>query len=144
MWSDLNGPFEGRHYRLAETLCVPAPISRPRPPIMIGGGGEKKTLRLVARYADACNLFGTSPADVAHKLDVLREHCAAEERDYHSIDKTVLVMRPALVDVDAFLAEVADYAALGVTEVQTMPDRDPVEFVNGVAERVVPKIAALG
>ena len=84
MWSDDNGPYEGRHYQLAETLCVPAPLSRPRPPIMIGGGGEKKTLRLVARYADACNLFGTSPADVAHKLDVLRGHCDAEGRDYDS------------------------------------------------------------
>ena len=60
MWSDNDGPFEGRHYQLAETLCVPAPLSRPRPPIMIGGGGEKRTLRLVARYADSCNVFGSS------------------------------------------------------------------------------------
>src|SRR5689334_7841148 len=72
MWSDDNGPFEGRHYRLAETLSVPAPLSRPRPPIMIGGGGEKKTLLLVARYDDSCNIFGTSVEDVAHKLDVLK------------------------------------------------------------------------
>jgi F420-dependent oxidoreductase-like protein len=130
MWSQNNGPFNGRHYQLTETRCVPAPIRRPRPPIMIGGGGEKKTLRLVARYADSCNLFGSSPSDVAHKLDVLREHCAAEDRDYDSIDKTVLVMRPALVDVDAFVADVAGYAALGVVEVQTMPDRHPVEFAQ--------------
>jgi F420-dependent oxidoreductase-like protein len=144
MWSDDNGPFAGRHYQLAETLCVPAPISRPHPPIMIGGGGEKKTLLLVARYADACNLFGTSPADVARKLDVLREHCAAEGRDYGRIEKTVLVTRPALVDVDAFLADVAGYAALGVTEVQTMPDRHPVEFAEQLAERVVPRLSQLG
>ncbi|GII24629.1 LLM class F420-dependent oxidoreductase [Planosporangium mesophilum] len=144
MWSDLNGPFKGRHYQLAETLCVPAPISRPRPPIMIGGGGERKTLRLVARYADACNLFGTGPAEVARKLDVLREHCAAEGRDYDAIEKTVLVMRPALVDVDAFVAEVGEYAGLGVTEVQTMPDRHPVEYAEQFAERVVPKLATLG
>jgi F420-dependent oxidoreductase-like protein len=144
MWSDLNGPFKGRHYQLAETLCVPAPISRPRPPIMIGGGGERKTLRLVARYADACNLFGTGPAEVARKLDVLREHCAAEGRDYDAIEKTVMVMRPALVDVDAFVAEVGEYAALGVTEVQTMPDRHPVEFAHELAERVAPKLAELG
>src|SRR5512132_1741566 len=57
MWSQDNGPFHGRHYQLAETLCVPTPISRPHPPVMIGGGGEKRTLRLVARYADACNVF---------------------------------------------------------------------------------------
>jgi alkanesulfonate monooxygenase SsuD/methylene tetrahydromethanopterin reductase-like flavin-dependent oxidoreductase (luciferase family) len=144
MWSDLNGPFKGRHYQLAETLCVPAPISRPRPPIMIGGGGERKTLRLVARYADACNLFGTGPAEVARKLDVLREHCAAEGRDYDAVEKTVVVMRPALVDVDAFVAEVGEYAALGVTEVQVMPDRHPVEYAEQFAERVVPKLTALG
>jgi alkanesulfonate monooxygenase SsuD/methylene tetrahydromethanopterin reductase-like flavin-dependent oxidoreductase (luciferase family) len=66
MWSDNNGPYKGEHYQLAETLCVPAPLSRPRPPILIGGVGEGKTLRLVARYADACNLFASSPEDVAH------------------------------------------------------------------------------
>jgi F420-dependent oxidoreductase-like protein len=145
MWSDDNGRFDGKHYQLAETLCVPAPISRPHPPIMIGGGGEKKTLRLVARYADSCNLFGNSPAEVAHKLDVLREHCAAEGRDYASIEKTVLVMRPPLADVDAFVAEVAEYAALGVTEVQTMPDRHPVEFAQQLAEQqVVRRLTDLG
>jgi F420-dependent oxidoreductase-like protein len=144
MWSDNNGPFEGRHYRLAETLCVPAPLSRPRPPIMIGGGGEKKTLRLVARYADSCNLFGSSVADVAHKLDVLREHCTAEDRDYDSIEKTVLVLRPALADVDAFLADVAGYAAHGVTEVATMPDRHPVRFAEQLSEQVMPRLTEIG
>src|SRR3954449_4068520 len=71
MWSGSNEPYEGRHYRLAETLCSPMPVSQPRPRILIGGAGEKKTLRLVAQYADACNIFGD--ADVlAQKLDVLR------------------------------------------------------------------------
>jgi F420-dependent oxidoreductase-like protein len=144
MWSDDNGPFHGRHYQLAETLCVPAPIRRPRPPILIGGGGERKTLRLVARYADACNLFGTSPADVAHKLMVLRSHCDAEGRDYDSIEKTVLAVRPALVDVDAFLAAAGEYAALGVTEIATMPDRHPVEFAEQLAERVLPRLTDAG
>lgn len=144
MWSEDDGPFSGRHYQLAETLCVPAPISWPHPPIMIGGGGEKKTLRLVARYADACNVFGASPDAVAHKLAVLRAHCAAEDRDYSSIEKTVLVMRPALADVDAFVADAAEYAALGVTEVQTMPDRHPVEFAEQLGEQVVPRLSALG
>lgn len=144
MWSENNGPFLGRHYQLAETLCEPAPVSRPHPPIMIGGGGEKKTLLLAARYADACNVFGTTPAEVAHKFDVLREHCAAEDRDYDSIEKTVLVTRPALADVDAFVADVAEYAALGATEVQTMPDRHPVEFAEQLAAHVVPRLTALG
>ncbi|MEV6813199.1 LLM class F420-dependent oxidoreductase [Micromonospora sp. NPDC051296] len=139
MWSDDNGPFDGRHYQLAETLNVPAPLSRPYPPIMIGGGGEQRTLRLVARYADACNVFGNSLTEVAHKLDVLRGHCAAEDRDYDSIEKTVVVTRPPLTDVDAFVAEVAEYAALGVTEVQTMPDRHPVEFAQQLAEHRIPE-----
>ena len=89
MWSEDDGPFEGEHYHLGRTLNSPQALSRPHPPILIGGSGEKKTLRLVARYADACNLFDS--AELAHKLDVLREHCAAEGRDYDSIEKTVQV-----------------------------------------------------
>ena len=85
MWSDDDGPFEGKHYHLARTLNSPQALSRPHPPILIGGGGERKTLRLVARYADSCNLFDTP------ELDVLREHCAAEGRDYDTIEKTVQV-----------------------------------------------------
>jgi F420-dependent oxidoreductase-like protein len=144
MWSDDNGPFHGRHYQLAETLCVPGPISRPHPPILVGGGGEKKTLLLAARYADACNLFGTSPAEVRHKLDVLRSHCDAEGRDYDRITKTVLAVRPALADVDGFLAAAGEYAALGVTELETMPDRHPVEFAEQLAEQVLPRLADIG
>jgi F420-dependent oxidoreductase-like protein len=144
MWSDDNGPFNGRHYQLAETLCVPPPISRPHPPILVGGGGEKKTLLLVARYADACNVFGSSPQDVGHKLDVLRSHCADEGRDYDRIDKTVLAVRPVLADVDGFLAAAAEYAALGVTELEVMPDRHPVEFTEQLAEKVLPRVAGIG
>ncbi|HET6214682.1 MAG TPA: LLM class F420-dependent oxidoreductase [Micromonosporaceae bacterium] len=144
MWSDNNGPYHGRHYQLAETICVPAPISSPRPPILIGGGGERKTLRLVARYADACNVFGTSPADVAGKLAVLRQHCAVEGRDYDTIQKTVLAVRPALGDVDQFLADAREYAGIGVTELAVMPDRHPVEFVEQVAERIAPTLLSLG
>jgi F420-dependent oxidoreductase-like protein len=143
MWSDDNGPYRGRHYQLAETLCVPQPLSRPRPPIMIGGGGEQKTLRLVARYADACNLFGGSIDGIRHKLDVLRRHCADAGRDYDAIEKTVLLGR-VLADIDGALAEAEQYAALGVTEVQVMPDRHPVEFTTEVAEKVLPRLAAIG
>jgi F420-dependent oxidoreductase-like protein len=89
MWSDDDGPFNGKYYQLERTLNSPQPLSRPHPPILIGGAGEKKTLRLVARYADACNIFDSS--ELAHKLDVLREHCAAEGRDYGQIEKTVQV-----------------------------------------------------
>ena len=143
MWSDNDGPFNGRHHQLAETLCVPQPLSRPHPPIQVGGGGEKKTLRLVARYADACNLFGSSPADVGRKLEVLRAHCQAEGRDYDQITKTVLAVRPALADVDGFLAAAREYAALGVTEIEVMPDRHPVEFAEQITERVLPGVTGL-
>jgi F420-dependent oxidoreductase-like protein len=87
MWSDDDGPFAGRHHQLAETLCRPAPVSSPRPRIMIGGGGERKTLRLVAQYADACNFFG-GPEEVAHKLTVLRRHCDDVGRDPAEIEVT--------------------------------------------------------
>jgi F420-dependent oxidoreductase-like protein len=89
MWDPANnGPFEGQHYRLAETLCQPQPLHRP--PILIGGGGEKQTLRLVAQYADACNLFDFGPRRLAHKLQVLERHCQALGRDYATIEKTVM------------------------------------------------------
>ncbi|MEV0570106.1 LLM class F420-dependent oxidoreductase [Dactylosporangium sp. NPDC050588] len=140
MWSDDNGPFEGTHYRLTETLNSPPPLGRARPMIMIGGGGEKKTLRLVAKYADACNLFGSTPEDVAAKLDVLRAHCDTEGRDYAGIVKTVLITRPPLEDPDAWLRDVEAYGRLGVTEVMTMPDRHPVEFATALAKDVLPRM----
>ena len=143
MWSDNNGAYEGRHYKLAEALCMPTPISRPHPPIMIGGGGEKKTLRLVARYADSCNLLGGDVAEVEHKLAVLRDHCETEGRDYDSIEKTVALRLPDF-DPDTFLAELTRYAALGVSEVEAMPDRNPVAFAELLAERVVPRLADIG
>jgi F420-dependent oxidoreductase-like protein len=86
MWSGEDGPYQGKHNHLERTLNSPQALTRPHPPIMIGGGGEKKTLRLVARYAQACNLF--PGPQIAHKLDVLREHCEREGRDYNEIEKT--------------------------------------------------------
>jgi F420-dependent oxidoreductase-like protein len=83
-----ESPFGGKYYQLGRLLNSPAPLSRPRPPILIGGGGEKKTLLLVAKYADACNLF--PGPDVQHKLDVLKQHCETVGRDYDEIQKTVL------------------------------------------------------
>jgi alkanesulfonate monooxygenase SsuD/methylene tetrahydromethanopterin reductase-like flavin-dependent oxidoreductase (luciferase family) len=144
MWSENDGPYTGKHYQLAETLCRPRPLGRPRPEIMIGGGGEKKTLLLVARYADACNIFGTGVDDVRGKLDVLRRHCDDEGRSYDAIEKTLLLVRPALEDVDRTLADVEAYAALGVHEVQVMPDRDPVAFATELAEKVAPRVTAIG
>jgi F420-dependent oxidoreductase-like protein len=88
MWSEEERPYEGTYYRLERTLNSPQPLSKPHPPVLIGGSGERKTLRLVARYADACNLF--PGPDLVRKLDVLREHCRDQGRNYDTIEKTVL------------------------------------------------------
>lgn len=141
MWSDDNGPYAGKHYQLAETLCVPAPLTRPRPPILIGGGGEKKTLLFVARYADACNLFASTTDDVKHKLDVLRAHCEAEGRDYDAIRKTAIYLGPVADDPDTFVADAERFAALGITQLHIMPDRDPVEYTERAAE-LVPRLGS--
>ena len=143
MWSDDDGPFDGRHYQLAETICSPRTISQPRPPILIGGSGERKTLRLVARYADACNLFATDPGEVAHKLAVLRRHCESEGRDPAAVAKTILFLRDPLADVDAFVTEMAGYARLGVETVDLMPTGDPVAFVEDVGNELIPRLADL-
>ncbi|TVT53772.1 LLM class F420-dependent oxidoreductase [Amycolatopsis rhizosphaerae] len=145
MWDpENNGPFEGKHYRLAETLCSPQPIRRPR--VLIGGGGEKKTLRLVARYGDACNLFATSPADVEHKLGVLRRHCDEVGRDYDEIRKTITPNnpRPTPDKRDEFVRGMADYAKLGVHAVMVTPiTRTPAAWIEEMAP-AVPQLAELG
>ncbi len=145
MWSDDDGPFRGKHYQLAETICSPRPLRQPRPKILVGGSGERKTLRLVARYADACNLFAPDPAVVAHKLDVLGRHCDAEARDPGTIEKTILGFGNPLDDVDAFLAAMDEYAKLGIELVELMPvGPDPVAWVSELGDRVVPKLAEVG
>jgi F420-dependent oxidoreductase-like protein len=149
MWSDDDGPFEGRHYRLAETINAPQPLRTP--PIMIGGGGETKTLRLVAQYADACNLFASpdpaGPAQFAAKLDVLRGHCARAGTDVDRIRKTVLYaaeLEPGAEAAARFAEHMAAYAAVGVTEGHVKPMRGvPVGFVHDLGEHVVPRLAAL-
>jgi len=88
MWRGEETPYAGRHYRLERPLNSPQALSRPHPPILIGGSGERKTLRLVARYAQACNLFPTP--QLPHKLEVLKAHCEAEGRDYDEIEKTCM------------------------------------------------------
>lgn len=143
MWSDDDGPYHGKHHQLAETICSPRPLSSPRPRILIGGGGEKKTLRLVARYADACNLFASSPDEVARKLDVLARHCEAEGRDPATIDRTILAMSNPVADPDEFLAAMTDYAALGISTVEIMPVGDPVAYTTQVVEHVAPRLSQL-
>ena len=144
MWDPANnGPFEGKHYRLAETLNVPAPVSTPRPKILIGGGGERKTLRLVARYADACNLFATD--DVAHKLDVLRRHCEEVGRDYNTIEKTAVIGRDVPDEgPDAFARHCEPLAKLGIDEVHVVPTTGtPAKWIQDVVAPAAAKIRDL-
>ena len=124
MWSANDGPFHGRYYQLAETRNVPQVLRAPHPPILIGGGGEQRTLKLVARYADACNLFTSEGAPgVAHKLEVLRRHCANAARNYETIEKTILYLGPLPSGAaqEVFIADMRAYHALGVTRVMVMP-----------------------
>jgi alkanesulfonate monooxygenase len=145
MCSDDDGPYRGKHYTLERTLNSPQPLRRPHPPILIGGGGERKTLRLVAQYAQACNLFG-SP-DLEHKLDVLRRHCDDLGRDYDAIEKTV--MRPLDPGangelVDDLLRDLEDLAKLGVAHVHSrVRNVEQIRPLEILAERVLPQIADL-
>jgi alkanesulfonate monooxygenase len=113
MWSDSEEAYDGKHYQLGRTLNSPQSLQRPRPYLMIGGGGEKKTLRLVAQYADACNLFGGP--DAARKLDVLKGHCDAVGRDYDEIEKTTMVSIDPSTTRDSFLSMMEPIREAGFT-----------------------------
>ena len=143
MWGDDEGPFTGTHYRLGRTLNSPQSLRRPHPPVLIGGGGEKKTLRLVAQYAQACNLFGGP--EVAHKLDVLRQHCADVGRSYDEIEKTVMTSLdpgPRGEKVDEVLEELRRLAGLGITQAHGAPAGPvTVEALEMLGERVIPEAA---
>jgi len=114
MWAGDESAFEGKHYRLERPLSSPPPVSRPHPRILVGGGGEKKTLRLVAKYADATNLFDTP--ELPHKLDVLREHCAREGRPYGDIEKTSLSVLTATTTAAQLEDTVGRLAGSGVDQ----------------------------
>jgi F420-dependent oxidoreductase-like protein len=140
MWHGDESPYHGKHYQLERPLNSPQSLSRPHPPIMIGGGGEKKTLRLVARYADACNVF--AGRDEARKLDVLRQHCEAVGRDYDTIYKTVYYAfntsqgAQRIIDDLGTLAGLGFDAAIGV--VVNVWDVSPVEFIGS---EIIPVVA---
>jgi F420-dependent oxidoreductase-like protein len=145
MWSDDDGPYEGAHYQLAETICRPRPVQQPRPRILIGGSGERKTLRLVAQYADAGNLFATGLDEIRHKLEVLERHCADVGRDPAEITKTILGGGDPAGDPDGFLANMEQYAQLGIDLVEIVPMvPDPVALVSQLAETVVPRLTEIG
>jgi len=138
MWSDDERPYDGKHYQLGRTLNSPQNLSKPRPYLMIGGVGEQKTLRFVARYADACNIFGSPEA--AHKLDVLRHWCEVEDRDYDTIEKTTTTAIAADTDLDEFVGRLDALRELGFTaayvSARTPDPLHAVEFLGKVVERV--------
>jgi alkanesulfonate monooxygenase len=139
MWADDEGPYRGMHYHLKRTLNVPQPLRRPHPPILIGGGGERKTLRLVAQYAQACNLFDAP--DLEHKLGVLRQHCADVGRDYDEIEKTVMTRLDPGADgerVDDLLGALQRLAKLGIEHVHgSVPDVASMTRLELLGERVI-------
>jgi len=140
MFSGSEEPFNGQHYHLERPLNHPAPLTRPQ--ILIGGSGEKKTLKLVARYADACNLF-PSP-DIARKLDVLRAHCEAESRDYDSIEKTAIVTLDVREGTGPLLDQLAELAGLGFASViGYLPDVWSIKPVELIGTEVIPAVADL-
>ena len=148
MWSDNDGPFEGKHYRLAETLNVPQAIRKPHPRILIGGAGEKKTLRLVAKYADACNIFAMAgPGFVKQKLDVLRAHCEREGRNYNDIEKTVLyVSNPGANGENAgqLLDQIGEFAEIGVqTVIGALVGVENIKPIEAMGRDVIPAAAKL-
>jgi F420-dependent oxidoreductase-like protein len=136
-------PFQGRHHTLERPLNSPPPLRRPYPPIMIGGGGERKTLRLVARYADACNLFVTP--DVEHKLEVLREHCVREGRDYDEILKTAYYVPEVGAKgerVDEVLADLRRLADLGFqATIGAVPDVYDITPLETIGREIIPTVA---
>ncbi|WP_134765978.1 LLM class F420-dependent oxidoreductase [Nocardioides sp. 1609] len=144
MWGDDDGPYDGRHYQLTETVNVPAPYQRPHPAVLVGGSGERKTLRLVAQYAQMCNLFAEGHDVVRHKLEVLRGHCDTLGTDYDAIEKSIVLAADPQGDPDGFLADMAGYAALGIDTVTVAPATDdPVGWTTDVVEKVLPRLADL-
>jgi len=150
MWAGNERPYIGRHYHLARPLNSPRSVQQPHPPILIGGGGERKTLRLVAQYADACNLFARQgPDGLAHKLAVLREHCQALGRPYEAIEKTTLDVLSVTSDgrdgsftPEAAIAYFRGLAKLGIDiAIFSMPNANEIEPFDLLATKVIPAVA---
>ena len=143
MWSESEAPYEGKHSQLGRTLNVPQPLSKPHPPIMIGGGGEKKTLRFVAKYAQLCNVFDAP--NIEHKLAVLREHCAAEGRDYDEIEKTAYYIFNVGENgerVGETVQRLRELADLGVqTALGMVTDVEKIKPLEIIANEVIPAVA---
>jgi F420-dependent oxidoreductase-like protein len=147
MWSGRVEPFVGRHFRLEEPICSPMPLSLPHPPILIGGMGERKTLRFVAQYADACNLFLRSGYDtLRHKLDVLRQHCEDAGRPYEEIERTTLGtvhLAPGEMSAGEVIETCRDLADLGFQQaIFNMPNVHEIAPLEQFGREIIPAAAA--
>ncbi|MGI8649506.1 MAG: LLM class F420-dependent oxidoreductase [Rubrobacter sp.] len=151
MWSDGSEtkPFEGKHFKLEEPISSPNPVSRPHPPVMVGGGGEKKTLRLVAEYTDACNLFAFPGGldQLQHKLDVLKGHCDDVGRDYAEVEKTGLGtahLAPGQMSAGEIVDFCGSLAELGVGHIIfNMPNVQDIEPLHRFGEEIIPEVRPL-
>lgn len=148
MFKDDVAAFNGKHYQLAEPLNHPQPLSQPRPRIMVGGAGEQKTLRMVAQYADACNLFGRmSPDELRHKLDILKGHCEALGRPYEEIERTVLDtarLVPGGQSPADLIALCRQFADLGFQHVIfNMPNVHELTPLEVFGNEIIPAVAEL-
>jgi F420-dependent oxidoreductase-like protein len=148
MWYGEQGderPFEGKHYRIERPLNLPQSLTRPHPPILIAGSGEQKTLRLVARYADACNL--QPGPQIPKKLEVLRQHCEAEGRDYDTIEKTCMFAFDVGEDgskVDELIGQLRWLAGMGIqTVLGVIPHVYRIEPLEIIGREVIPAVADL-
>jgi len=148
MWDGDKGderPFEGEHYRLERPLNVPQSLSRPHPPILVAGGGEKRTLPLVARYADACNL--RPGPDIPEKLRVLRRHCEAAGRDYDQIEKTCMFgfdVGEGGPKADELVEQLGRLAGMGIeTVIGVVPSVDRISPLEVIGGEVIPAVADL-
>lgn len=143
MWSEDNGPYDGAHYQLSETLCSPPPASAPRPRLLIGGGGERKTLRLVAQYADACNLMGDA-AVLRHKVEVLHRHCAEVGRDPEDVEVTALMAIGEDAAPDAVLREAEAFSDAGADViVVSSTGADPTRWLHETLAPVLPRLESV-
>jgi alkanesulfonate monooxygenase len=144
MCSDDDGPYKGTHYSLERTINSPQAVRRPHPPILIGGAGERKTLRLVAQYAQACNFF--PGPELERKLEVLRQWCVDVGRDYDEIEKTVMMpldLGPNGEHVDELLGDLEQLGRIGITHVQSwVTDVARIRPLEILGERVIPVAAA--
>lgn len=145
MWQGERKPYQGRHLHLAETLCQPQPLSRPHPSILIGGGGERKTLRLVAQYADACNLFASDAKALRHKLDVLQRHCDEVGRAYNEIERTALatnVLDRSPSSIARTIENCRRWAEAGIQHIiLSMSNAHETELLDVLGREVVPAVA---